>query len=132
MSALNTARAWAKRIKRDVMTLWFASRHPDTPWLAKALGVFVLAYALSPIDLIPDFIPVLGYLDEVILLPVLIWCTIKLLPDAVLQHCRQQAELEMQASSAKPRSWIGAVVIVTIWLALSYLLVQCFWPRGTP
>ena len=64
---------WAKQIKRDGVTLWFAGKHPATPWYAKALGVFVVAYALSPIDLIPDFVPVLGYVDDVLLLPGLIW-----------------------------------------------------------
>lgn len=73
MPAIATLRSWTQRIKRDVMTLWFARSHPDTPWHAKAMGVLVLAYALSPIDLIPDFIPVLGFVDDAILLPVLIW-----------------------------------------------------------
>lgn len=66
-------RKWAARIKCDGVTLWFASKHPATPWYAKALGMFVLGYALSPIDLIPDFIPVLGYVDDVLVLPSLIW-----------------------------------------------------------
>lgn len=73
-------KSWAKRIKRDGVTIWFAGKHPRTPWYAKALGLFVVAYALSPIDLIPDFIPVLGYVDDLILLPILIWLTVKLLP----------------------------------------------------
>lgn len=73
MPALARLRIWAKLIKRDVMTLWFARSHPDTPWHTKAMGVLVLAYALSPIDLIPDFIPLLGFVDDAILLPVLIW-----------------------------------------------------------
>ena len=116
---LNTGlRAWAKRIKRDGLTLWFAARHPHTPWYAKALGVFVVAYALSPIDLIPDFIPVLGYLDDVILLPGLIWLAIKLLPSDVLRECRAQAEARMQANEPKPRNWTAAVVIVAVWIAL--------------
>lgn len=72
MRIIDSTKAWARRIKRDGVTLWFAKSHPRTPWLAKALGVFVVAYALSPIDLIPDFIPVLGYLDDVLLLPILI------------------------------------------------------------
>ena len=77
MNIGTTLKTWAKRIKRDGVTLWFAGKHPRTPWYAKALGLFVVAYALSPIDLIPDFIPVLGYVDDVILLPVLIWLTVK-------------------------------------------------------
>lgn len=65
MTLGKTLKSWAKRIKRDGITLWFAGKNPATPWYAKALGLFVVAYALSPIDLIPDFIPVLGYLDDV-------------------------------------------------------------------
>ena len=88
MNILQHARDWARRIKRDAVTLWFAYRDPRTPILVKALCVFVVAYALSPIDLIPDFIPILGYLDDVILLPGLIWLAVRLLPPAVLQLLR--------------------------------------------
>lgn len=93
MSISTNLKTWAKRIKRDGVTLWFAGKHPRTPWYAKALGLFVVAYALSPIDLIPDFIPVLGYLDDVILLPVLIWVTVKLLPSEVLTQCRASRQM---------------------------------------
>jgi len=122
MAFLADCRAWARRIKRDAMTLWFARRHPDTPWLAKALAVFVVAYALSPIDLIPDFIPVLGYLDDVILLPVLIWAAVRLLPPAVVLDCRRQADAWISQAALKPRSTLGAVVIVLIWLGMAVLL----------
>ena len=113
-----TLKTWAKRIKRDGVTLWFAGKHPLTPWCAKALGLFVVAYALSPIDLIPDFIPVLGYLDDMILLPVLIWLTVKLLPAEVLAECRIQADEWMRVEGAKPRSRFGAVLIVAVWLVV--------------
>lgn len=122
MGLADTTRAWARRIKRDAMTLWFARTHPATPWYAKAMGVFVVAYALSPIDLIPDFIPVLGYLDDVILLPVLIWLTLRMLPPQVLTESRSQAEQWMAAQKAKPRSVGGAVAIVLIWLLVAALL----------
>ncbi len=92
MAVGDTLKNWAKRIKRDAVTLWFAGKHPATPWYAKALGVFVVAYALSPIDLIPDFIPVLGYVDDVLLLPALIWLAIRLLPPEVAANCRKQAD----------------------------------------
>lgn len=111
-------RSWAKRIKRDAVTLWFAGKHPLTPWYAKALGLFVVAYALSPIDLIPDFIPVLGYLDDVLLLPALIWLAVRLLPADVLADCRAQADAWIKGEGAKPASRIGAVLIVSLWLAL--------------
>jgi uncharacterized membrane protein YkvA (DUF1232 family) len=110
-------KSWARRIKRDGVTLWFARKHPGTPWHAKALGLFVVAYALSPIDLIPDFVPVLGYLDDVLLLPGLIWLTIRLLPPDVLADCRKQADAWMQTQGVKPSSRTGAVVIVLLWIA---------------
>lgn len=124
MGAPDTLRAWARRIKRDAMTLWFARRHPDTPWYARALGAFVLAYALSPIDLIPDFIPVLGLLDDAVLLPALIWLTVRLIPDHVLAAARQQAEDWLAAEADRPRSWTGAALIVLLWLAGLWLLVR--------
>jgi uncharacterized membrane protein YkvA (DUF1232 family) len=111
-------KAWAKRIKRDGVTLWFAGKNPRTPWYAKALGVFVVAYALSPIDLIPDFIPVLGYFDDVLLLPALIWLAIRLLPPEVLAQCRDQADDWMKKKGSKPSNWTGAIVIVMIWIVI--------------
>lgn len=128
MGFVDTTRAWARRLKRDVMTLWFARSHPATPWYAKAMGAFVVAYALSPIDLIPDFIPVLGYLDDVILLPVLIWLTVRLLPSQVLQESRKKAELWITAQGSKPRSLAAGVVIVLIWLAIAAVLL--LWTLG--
>ncbi len=122
MTISDNLKSWARRIKRDGLTLWFASRHAGTPWLAKALGVFVVAYAMSPIDLIPDFIPVLGYLDDVILLPALIWLAIRLLPPHVLADCRIKADEWMQTRGAKPVSRAGAFLIVLLWLALGAVL----------
>jgi uncharacterized membrane protein YkvA (DUF1232 family) len=118
-------RSWATRVKRDGVTLWFACRHPRAPWHAKALGVFVVAYALSPIDLIPDFIPVLGYLDDLLLLPGLIWLAIRLLPADVLAECRMQADQWIATTGARPTSRVGACLIVAIWLACGTGLA--FW-----
>lgn len=117
MRLADDLKRWARRIKRDGVTLWFAGQDARTPWYAKALGVLVVAYALSPIDLIPDFIPVLGYVDDVLLLPGLIWLAIRLLPDAVLAECRDRADAWMLAHGAKPSSRIGAAFIVLLWLA---------------
>jgi uncharacterized membrane protein YkvA (DUF1232 family) len=122
MKGFEAARSWARRIKRDGLTLWFASKDARTPWYAKALGVLVVAYALSPIDLIPDFIPVLGYLDDVVLLPALIWLAVKMLPAQVLAESRVKAEAWMARSGAKPRSVVGAVAIVALWLLAASLL----------
>lgn len=130
MNVSDRLKAWAKRIKRDGLTLWFASKHAHTPWYAKALGLFVVAYALSPIDLIPDFIPVLGYLDDVLLLPSLIWLAIKLLPPDVLKQCRGQADAWMQSQGKTPRSLGGAAMIVLLWVGISiaagFWLARCF------
>jgi len=119
-------RTWARRIKRDGVTLWFAGKHPMTPWYAKALGAFVVAYALSPIDLIPDFIPVLGYVDDVLLLPVLVWFAMKLLPAEVVDDCRRQADAWMQTQGQKPTSRAGVVFVLAMWLmasGLAYLAI---------
>jgi len=124
MGWIEAMRAWARRIKRDAMTLWFARSHPRTPWYAKAMGAFVVAYALSPIDLIPDFIPVLGYLDDVLLLPALIWLTVRMLPPDVLAEARQKAEQWLAAQGAKPRSLVGAAVVVLLWCVVAVVLVS--------
>lgn len=115
-------RVWAQRIKRDGVTLWFVYKHPDTPWFAKWVSVFVVAYALSPIDLIPDFIPVLGYLDDVILLPALIWLTLRLIPATVLLECREKANDWMAQKGEKPRSWPGLFFVLFMWGLLTWVL----------
>ncbi|MEB0134819.1 YkvA family protein [Actimicrobium sp. CCC2.4] len=124
MSVIESIKVWARRIKQDAVMLWFARRHPDTPLLVKAICLLTVAYALSPIDLIPDFIPILGYVDDAILLPALIWLAVKLLPGQVVCDCRRLAEAWMARENAKPTSRAGAVVIVAIWLAGLY---WCWW-----
>jgi uncharacterized membrane protein YkvA (DUF1232 family) len=119
MSLLQRITGWARRIKRDSVTLWFACRSPDTPWYAKCLALFTVGYALSPIDLIPDFIPVLGYLDDAILLPALIWLCVRLIPPPTLAACRAQADQWMQRGQGKPRSYAGAAVILALWIGLA-------------
>lgn len=120
MSIFETIRTWARRIKRDAMTLWFAYRNPATPLFVKLLCVFVVGYALSPVNLIPDFIPVLGYLDDALLLPGLIWLAIRLLPAGIVQESRLRADAWMAERRAKPKSYTGAAVIVIVWLAVAY------------
>ncbi|MGY0196672.1 YkvA family protein [Leptothrix sp. BB-4] len=121
---LIASRTWARGVKRDVLTLWFVRAHPDTPWSARLLAAFVVAYAFSPIDLIPDFIPVLGWLDDVLLLPALIWLAVRLLPPHVRAHGRQEADAWLARREAKPSSHVGAWVIVAIWLLLAWLAVR--------
>lgn len=114
-------RDWALQLKRETLVLFYASRDPRTPWYAKLLAAAVVAYALSPIDLIPDFIPVLGYLDDVILVPIGIAVTLKLVPAAVLADARIRAAQAVE----RPKNFAAAAVIVAIWIALTALLV--YW-----
>jgi uncharacterized membrane protein YkvA (DUF1232 family) len=107
----------ARALKRDTVALYFAVRDPRTPVGAKIVAGCVVAYALSPIDLIPDFIPVLGYLDDVILVPLGIALCLRMIPAAVMADARARAE----AQAAKPRSYVAAALIVAVWVALAVL-----------
>lgn len=104
---------WARIARRDVHALYLASRDPRTPWYAKLVAVAVAGYALSPIDLIPDFIPVIGYLDDLILLPLAILLAIRLIPSAIMAEHRERAT----AAHRRPASRAAAIVIVGIWIA---------------
>ena len=108
-----------RHLKRETYTLYLAARHPSTPWYAKLFVAGVVAYAFSPIDLIPDFVPVLGYLDDLIVIPLGIVVAIKLVPPGVLAECRARA-LEVE-SVGKPVSRIAALVIIGIWVLLALL-----------
>ena len=120
---------WARKLKREGVALWFAARDPRTPWLPRLICAAVVAYALSPIDLIPDFIPVLGFVDDALLLPALIWLAIRLMPSALMAECRERADAWLQAGRAKPRSRAGAVAIVALWLAALGGLGWALLPR---
>ncbi len=109
------------------MALWFAARDPRVPWYAKAMAGAVAAYALSPIDLIPDFIPVIGYLDDLIIVPLGIAVVVRLIPPAIMDDLRDQAATVVE----RPRSRTAAVVIVLIWLAMSIALTLAAWPLAT-
>jgi uncharacterized membrane protein YkvA (DUF1232 family) len=123
----NRIKAWAKSLKRDVMTLWFVLRHPHTPWLARALAAILTAYALSPIDLIPDFIPVLGYLDDLIIVPLGIWLLLKIIPEQVLMECRNQADEWFRQDQQKPRSWVGLLIILGLWVGAAWAAYAVFF-----
>jgi uncharacterized membrane protein YkvA (DUF1232 family) len=111
---------WAGELKAQVVTLWFCRRDPRTPVSAKIMAAVVVAYAFSPIDLIPDFIPVLGYVDDLILLPLGIYATIRLIPAAVLADARREADNWLAERQAAPRSYWAAAVIVLVWVAVAY------------
>jgi len=117
-------RAKAAALKSETLALWYALKHPRTPLAAKIVAGIVVAYALSPIDLIPDFIPVLGLLDDIILLPLGIALCIKLMPAEVMAECRERA----RASLEQPRNYAAAVVIALIWIAALVLLG--WWAAG--
>lgn len=112
-------RQWAHVVKRDVHALYLASRDPRVPWHAKALALVVAGYALSPIDLIPDFIPVLGYLDDVILVPLGVLAVVKLIPPELMAEYRELAA----AAQERPVSRIAAAVIACLWIASAGLVV---------
>jgi uncharacterized membrane protein YkvA (DUF1232 family) len=116
---------WAGNLKRDIVALWIAARDPRVPWHAKAVAAGVAAYALSPIDLIPDFIPVLGYLDDAVLLPLGIWLAVRLVPTELMAEFRAEAVRR----ESRPNSRAGAAFIVTIWVAAAVLLAWLFWPE---
>ena len=112
----------AGKLKTDLPALFLALKDRETPVLAKVFAGITVAYALSPVDLIPDFIPVLGYLDDVILLPTLIVITVKLIPAPVLERCKAQSEGMWK--NGKPKKWVYAIPIVLIWLVIIALLLK--------
>lgn len=118
-------KARAKQLKVDIPAVFIALRRKETPVMAKIFAGITVAYALSPIDLIPDFIPVLGYLDDIILLPALIALTIRLIPPALFAECRIQSEGLW--TDRKPKKWYYALPIVIIWLLIIFLIIKLIW-----
>ena len=116
-------RQWARTLKRDVIALYLATRDPRVPWYAKAVAAWVAAYALSPIDLIPDFIPVLGYLDDLVVLPLGILLAVKLVPREIMADLRAKAEGRRGERSV---SWAGAAVIIGIWIVAALAIAYWF------
>lgn len=115
----------ARQLKIEIPALFLVLKDHDTPALAKIFAGITVAYALSPIDLIPDFVPVFGYLDDVILLPVLIMITVKLIPDNLLDRCRKQSEGMWKEE--KPKKWYFAVPILLIWLMVIAFVLKAFF-----
>jgi uncharacterized membrane protein YkvA (DUF1232 family) len=109
---MSRLRKWAKELKRQTLVVYFAARDPRTPWLARLLALGIAAYALSPIDLIPDFIPVVGYLDDLFIVPLGLMLVLRLLPTEV----RMAAQAQASAAVGRPTSRVMAVVIVAIWV----------------
>jgi uncharacterized membrane protein YkvA (DUF1232 family) len=135
MPLLEELKQRARRLKPETLALYLAARHPDTPWYAKLLVAAIVAYAFSPIDLIPDFIPIVGYLDDLVLIPIGIALAIKLVSPPVLAECRARAQEVMV--NGIPVSRVAGAVVLIIWLALAALCIvwayEAFMPTsGTP
>ena len=121
MPLIAAIRNWAKRFRRDVVAVYFAARDPETPWPIRLLALAVAAYALSPVDLIPDFVPVLGYLDDLLIVPLGIALVIRLLPPGVLESARAKSA----GLAKRPRSRVAAGVIIGLWLFCAGLMI--YW-----
>jgi uncharacterized membrane protein YkvA (DUF1232 family) len=119
-AALQRTSEWARVVKRDVLMVYLVARDSRVPWPVKMLAAALAAYALSPIDLIPDFVPVVGYLDDVVIVPLGILAVVKLVPAEILAELREDAARRL---AARPRSWAGAAVIVVLWLVLLAIVV---------
>jgi len=115
----------AMKLKKDVPAVFLALRKKETPFFAKICAAVTIIYALSPIDLIPDFIPVLGYLDDVILLPAMVALTVRLIPKKVLEQCRSESEGIWQ--KGKPKKLVYALPIAAVWLFILFLIARAIW-----
>ncbi|HET7478698.1 MAG TPA: YkvA family protein [Rubrobacteraceae bacterium] len=123
---LDRLKRWARKLENEVYALYLAYKDPRVPWYARALAAVVVGYAFSPIDLIPDPIPVLGYLDDVILVPLGIALTIRLIPDEVLAECREKAKTMQD----RPVNRVAAAIVVAIWVLLviaAFMLVRRYF-----
>ncbi|MGI4840956.1 MAG: YkvA family protein [Janthinobacterium lividum] len=120
---LKRLKSWARQLKANLLLLWLCCRQPDMPWRPKVVAIVTVAYAVSPIDLIPDFIPVLGFLDDMLLLPLGIALALKMIPAPLLQRCRVQAQAMAGQRIACAGRWIMSMGIVMVWL----LAGACTW-----
>jgi uncharacterized membrane protein YkvA (DUF1232 family) len=128
-SALRGIKAWARLLKREVHAIYLAAQSPRVPWYTKWLAMVVAGYALSPIDLIPDFIPILGYVDDLIIVPLGIWLVLSLIPEEVMTACRARADEAVTG----PHGKIAAVAIITIWIVGAATLgwsAFVYWSRA--
>ena len=115
---LSRIKTWARGLTRDGHAIYLASRDPRVPWYAQVLAIAVAAYALSPIDLIPDLIPIVGYLDDLIILPFGIWLVVSLIPEEVMVECRAKAD----AAGRRPVSRAGLITIIVLWILATMTL----------
>jgi uncharacterized membrane protein YkvA (DUF1232 family) len=116
---LERARAWAAAMRRETVAVYLAIRDPRTPWIAKLVGGLVVAYAASPVDLIPDFVPVLGILDDLLIVPAGLWLTVRLIPHEILEQARARADVELQ----RPKSLVAGFFVVAVWVGAVLLAI---------
>jgi uncharacterized membrane protein YkvA (DUF1232 family) len=124
LSNIETIERWKQRVKllkAETYALYLAYRDPRVPWYSKAFAALVVGYAFSPIDLIPDFIPILGYLDDLILVPIGITIALKMIPDEIMEECRVNAREALK--DGRPTNWAAAIVIIGIWILLAAMLI---------
>lgn len=114
-----------EKLKTDVPAVFLAMKKAETPWYAKLLAALTVAYALSPVDLIPDFIPVLGYLDDLLIVPILVALCMKCIPDSVLKECKKESENMWE--NGKPKKWYYAIPIIVFWLLIIFLIVKAIF-----
>jgi len=133
LELLELIAAWKKKarsLKIQTFALYYASRDPRVPWYAKIWVALVVAYAFSPIDLIPDFVPILGYLDDLVLIPLGVALAIKMIPADVMAECAARAEARLD--EGKPQSWVAAIVIILLWIAVIAWLARIGWKLLNP
>lgn len=118
----NNLKTWARKLKQQIFILYLAYRDERVPLYAKVFTALVVAYAFSPIDLIPDFIPILGYLDDLILVPLGVMLALKMIPEEVISDCKVKAEERME--NGKPKNWLAAFIILLIWCVIAVWLVH--------
>lgn len=119
--ALSRWREWARRLKRDSYAVYLALRDPRIPWYARLVAILVVGYAFSPIDLIPDFVPILGYLDDLVIVPLGIALSLRLIPAEIMADARAKADIAL--AQGRPTNWAAAGVIIALWLMLATLAV---------
>ena len=118
---LNRLKQWARSLKTELYALYLAYRDPRLPWYARLMAACVVGYAFSPIDLIPDPIPIVGYLDDLIIVPLGVWLTLKMVPGEIMTECREKALAQIQ--KGKPTNWLAAGVFISIWILLAVVAV---------
>jgi uncharacterized membrane protein YkvA (DUF1232 family) len=123
-------KTWARQLKQELYALYLAYRDPRVPWYARIVTAGVVAYAFSPFDLIPDFIPILGYLDDLLLVPLGVWLVLRMIPAEVMAECRERAREEI---TNKPVNWVAGALMIAVWVLLAgfsfWLIIRIFRHR---